>query len=99
MLAARSVVKNDGKRQKVAYQNPKTKQFVKAEYEDQVYTHRMNFYTIPPTEDISLEDFERWSIARLKSTSFLSSFIYLSLSSFTNPIRNHSPRRTRIMYL
>jgi DNA primase large subunit len=51
---------------KRAILDPKKQQFVKPQWEKQDYQHRMNFYTIPPTEDIALEDFEEWGIARLK---------------------------------
>jgi DNA primase large subunit len=51
---------------KRAILDPKQQQFVKPQWEKQDYQHRMNFYTIPPTEDIALEDFEEWGIARLK---------------------------------
>jgi hypothetical protein len=43
------------------------KQFAEAAYKQQDYPHRLNFYEIPPTEEISLEDFEKWAIDRLRS--------------------------------
>ena len=46
--------------------NPKKRQFVNPAYEHQEYNHRPNFYTVPPTAEISLEDFEIWAIDRLK---------------------------------
>lgn len=30
----------------------------------------MNFYNLPPTGDIALEQFEEWGIARLKGVYF-----------------------------
>ena len=30
------------------------------------YPHRLQFYTLPPTDDISLEDFETMAVDRLK---------------------------------
>ena len=33
----------------------------------------MNFYNIPPTGDIALEEFEEWGIARLKGLNITSS--------------------------
>ena len=46
--------------------NHKKKQFVNPVYGEQDYKHRLNFYTIPPTADITLEEFELWAIDRLK---------------------------------
>jgi DNA primase large subunit len=46
--------------------DPRRRQFVKPQWVEQDYAHRMNFYTIPPTGDVSLEAFEEWGIARLK---------------------------------
>ena len=43
--------------------------FAEAKYEKLSYPHRLNFYTTPPTEDISLEQFEQWAIDRLRGTS------------------------------
>lgn len=54
----------DPKRRQVV--NHKKKQFVNPVFEQQEYKHRLNFYSIPPTADISLEDFELWAIDRLK---------------------------------
>ncbi|KAF3161441.1 hypothetical protein TWF225_002898 [Orbilia oligospora] len=30
------------------------------------YPHRLNFYTVPPKDEVSLEEFEQWAIDRLK---------------------------------
>jgi len=44
----------------------KKRQFAKPEYEQQEYNHRLNFYTLPPTAEITLEEFETWAIDRMK---------------------------------
>lgn len=44
----------------------KKKQFAKAEFQQQNYEHRLNFYTLPPTAEITLDEFETWAINRLK---------------------------------
>jgi DNA primase large subunit len=44
----------------------KRKQFAKAEFEQQNYEHRLNFYVLPPTAEITLDEFETWAIDRLK---------------------------------
>lgn len=54
----------DAKRRHV---NERKKQFALAAYKQQDYPHRLNFYEIPPTSEISLEDFEEWAIHRLRS--------------------------------
>lgn len=33
------------------------------------YPHRLNFYQTPPTEEITLEEFEVWAIDRLRRES------------------------------
>ena len=48
----------------------KKKQFASPAYKQQDYVHRLNFYDVPPTEDITLEQFEQWAIDRLRSISF-----------------------------
>jgi len=69
---------------KRAILDPKKQQFVKPQWEGQKYHTRMNFYTIPPTEDIALEDFEEWGIARLKVLAELEACHF----------RNRSPAET-----
>ena len=64
MLAARPIARIDAKRRTII--DPRKKQFAKAQWQEQTYTHRMNFYTLPPTGDVTLEQFEEWAIARLK---------------------------------
>lgn len=49
--------------------DPSKQQFGDALWEEQNYPHRLNFYTIPPTADISLEEFEEYALDRLKSTA------------------------------
>ena len=44
----------------------KKKQFATAEYQQQNYEHRLNFYVLPPTAEITLDEFETWAINRLK---------------------------------
>lgn len=44
----------------------KRRQFAKAEFQQQNYEHRLNFYALPPTAEITLEEFETWAINRLK---------------------------------
>lgn len=46
--------------------NHKKKQFAEAEYKQHEYPNRLNFYEIPPTAEITLEQFEQWAIDRLK---------------------------------
>ncbi|KAF2132407.1 DNA primase, large subunit [Dothidotthia symphoricarpi CBS 119687] len=62
----------------------KKKQFAKAEFQQQNYEHRLNFYVLPPTLEITLEDFETWAINRLKVLS------EIEACSF----RNRSPEET-----
>lgn len=42
------------------------KQFAAPSYKEAQYPHRMNFYSTPPTADITLEQFEQWAIDRLR---------------------------------
>ncbi|KAK6072889.1 eukaryotic and archaeal DNA primase [Seiridium cupressi] len=42
------------------------KQFADPAYKDTTYPHRLNFYAVPPTADITLEQFEQWAIDRLR---------------------------------
>jgi DNA primase large subunit len=55
----------DAKRRTVI--DPKKRQFATATFEKQDYAHRLNFYVLPPTAEITLEEFEEWAICRLKS--------------------------------
>ena len=47
--------------------DPRKKQFAEPAYKETEYPHRLNFYAIPPTADITLEQFEQWAIDRLRS--------------------------------
>lgn len=47
--------------------DPKKRQFATPTYKQQDYAHRLNIYEIPPTAEITLEQFEQWAIDRLKS--------------------------------
>lgn len=49
-----------------AHLDYKKKQFAKPEFQQQDYKTRLNFYTLPPTAEITLEEFEEWAINRLK---------------------------------
>ena len=60
------------------------KQFAEATNKVQTYAHRLNFYTDPPTADITLEQFEQWAIDRLRVLA------ELEACSF----RNKSPKET-----
>src|SRR5215469_10989166 len=51
--------------------DPKKRQFAQPIFQHHDYKHRLNFYTLPPTEQITLEEFEEWAISRLKSTKTL----------------------------
>jgi DNA primase large subunit len=42
------------------------KQFAQPAYQELEYPHRLNFYTVSPTADITLEQFEQWAIDRLR---------------------------------
>ncbi|KAI5296823.1 hypothetical protein KEM56_005308, partial [Ascosphaera pollenicola] len=43
----------------------KKKQFAAPAYKAQEYPHRLNFYDVPPLEEVTLEQFEQWGIDRL----------------------------------
>ena len=51
--------------------DPKKRQFAEPAFQPQDYTHRLNFYSLPPTAEITLEEFEEWAISRLKGTDFI----------------------------
>ncbi|EIC06937.1 hypothetical protein OR221_0006, partial [Microbacterium laevaniformans OR221] len=42
------------------------KQFSTPQWKEHTYPHRLNFYSTPPTADITLEQFEQWAIDRLR---------------------------------
>ena len=49
--------------------NHNKKQFARASYQPQAYPFRLNLYQIPPTAEITLEQFEQWAIDRLRSNA------------------------------
>lgn len=38
-----------------------------ADFGQTTYPHRLNFYNLPPTAEVTLEQFEQWAIDRLRS--------------------------------
>jgi DNA primase large subunit len=56
--------RHDPKRRAVV--DPRKKQFVDPTYQENTYPSRLNFYSVPPTADITLEQFEQWAIDRLR---------------------------------
>lgn len=46
--------------------NYRKKQFSEPKFAALEYKHRLNFYGLPPTAEITLEEFEEWAIHRLK---------------------------------
>ena len=44
------------------------RQFAEPTHKHHDYKHRLNFYDVPPTADITLEQFEQWAIDRLRGT-------------------------------
>jgi DNA primase large subunit len=84
MLAARPVARIDNKRRAVL--DPRKRQFAKSQWQESSYEHAMNFYNLPPTGDIALEQFEEWGIARLKGMTILSAYYPSTDKSL------HSPR-------
>lgn len=82
----------------------KKRQFANPEYQQQTYEHRLSFYTLPPTAEITLEEFETWAIDRLKG--MISHYIYknkpfiLTFQTVLSELqsctyRNRSPEETR----
>jgi len=59
----------DAKRRNIV--DYKKKQFATPTFQQKDYPHRLNLYEIPPTADITLEQFEQWAIDRLRSASYL----------------------------
>lgn len=81
MLAIAHAPRIDAKKRAVHH---KQAPFQTATFAEQDYAHRMNFYIIPPTGDVTLEQFEEWAIARLKVLAELESCHF----------RNRSPAET-----
>ncbi|KAI9668694.1 MAG: hypothetical protein M1829_005307 [Trizodia sp. TS-e1964] len=46
--------------------DPKRRQFANSLHSEIAYDHRLNFYEVPPTQEITLENFEQWAIDRLR---------------------------------
>jgi DNA primase large subunit len=44
-------------------------QFATATYKENDYPHRLSLYDVPPTQEITLEEFETWAIDRLRGNS------------------------------
>lgn len=65
----RSGVRPDLKKKRIDH---KKTQFVNATYKENDYPHRLSLYDVPPTAEISLEEFETWAIDRLRSQSPIS---------------------------
>ncbi|KAI1627586.1 DNA primase large subunit [Exophiala viscosa] len=77
----RTETRFDPKRKRVDH---KKTQFASATYKEQDYPYRLSFYNVPPTQEISLEEFETWAIDRLRILA------ELEACSF----RNRSPQET-----
>jgi DNA primase large subunit len=45
------------------------KQFEAARFQEVGYANRLNFYEVPPTGDVTLEEFEGWGVDRLRGMS------------------------------
>lgn len=58
----------DAKRRHVDHRK---RQFADPGTKETTYPHRLNFYAMPPTADITLEQFEQWAIDRLRSEDWL----------------------------
>lgn len=59
----RSEARFDVKRKRIDH---KKTQFATATYKENDYPHRLSLYDVPPTQEISLEEFETWAIDRLR---------------------------------
>ncbi|KAL9108840.1 MAG: hypothetical protein Q9187_008246 [Circinaria calcarea] len=78
------------------------KQFANATYTEPEYPHRLNLYTVPPTAEITLEEFEQWAIDRLRSTSNHKQDLYMTPLTYTSVLaeleacsfRNKTPAET-----
>lgn len=66
----RSEARSVAKRKRVDHRKT---QFAHASFKEQDYPYRLSFYDVPPTQEISLEDFETWAIDRLRSNILCSS--------------------------
>lgn len=68
----------------------KKRQFAKAEFQQQNYEHRLNFYVLPPTAEITLDEFETWAINRLKGMRVSTLDVGPSLTMQRSPFRTRS---------
>ena len=81
----------------------KKKQFASPAFDKQEYHHRLNIYETPPIADITLEDFEKWAIDRLRSKFFAREetrlaaelSLQFSLSSKHAPSATKRPKKQR----
>lgn len=73
----------DAKRRTIDHRK---KQHAAPTYQDNTYPYRLNFYTVPPTADITLEQFEQWAIDRLRVLAELEACAF----------RNKSPAETAL---
>jgi hypothetical protein len=69
------------------------KQFATPEWKQVEYKHRLNFYSTPPTADITLEQFEQWAIDRLRGLFFSLPLLYYP-SPNPNPTLQSFPTST-----
>lgn len=60
----RTGVRTDFKKKRIDH---KKTHFAKASYKENDYPFRLSLYDVPPTAEISLEEFETWAIDRLRS--------------------------------
>lgn len=77
----RSEARFDTKRKRIDH---KKQQFATATYKENEYPHRLSLYDVPPTQEISLQEFETWAIDRLRILAELESCSF----------RNRSPQET-----
>jgi len=81
----------DAKRRNVDHRK---KQFAEAAYKETQYPSRLNYYSTPPTADITLEQFEQWAIDRLRSTHQPLSFTADQILTREEPPFSPSPLLT-----
>ncbi|GAP90971.1 putative DNA primase large subunit [Rosellinia necatrix] len=86
----------DPKRRNVA--DYRKQQFADPTYKEAEYPHRPNFYTIPPTADITLEQFEQWAIDRLRILAELEACSFRN-KSFTETAAHIRPLLDRYLLL
>ncbi len=80
----------DSKRRAVL--DPKKKQFASPSYKQLDYEHRLNFYTQPPTAEITLEQFEQWAIDRLRSVCSEDQRLWYSIADHIAQYSRNSKR-------